>query len=573
MTEQKGLNYMKIKWKIVFAAMLAILSFIVITNLYFKRAVTDVVNDETESTLMNYSTLGLALLDSNYPGEWRLEGENLYKGELLINNNYDVIDKFTESTGILATIFANDTRIATTVMDDLGNRRVGTKAEEAVSEQVIQNKSDYLGVALVAGKKADTYYIPIKDKDGVIIGMWFVGIYNDDIATKINTAMISISGVLFIVLIIGCVFSYILGDSIARGFKRIKDSLENLEKGNLQIHFNDKIAKRKDEIGDITRSFINMQQQLIKTMSAIKEESNIIEVSTKILANNSDNVYNDVENISATTQELSAGMEETAASTQEMSATAAEIEREISNVSDKSQNGLVLADEIKQRAEQLKVVALDSQKNAVEIYDKANKKLKQSIDKTNAIEEIKTLSKTILNITSQTNLLALNAAIESARAGEAGKGFAVVANEIRVLAENSQQAVSKIESITVDVSSAVEELVVDSKNILDFVDNKVIGDYKFLVQTGEQYHDDALTIGSFVSEIKNSTTQLYESIQFIRNAVDEVTIATNEGATGSSEIAEKSTSIASKTSQVLEQVKAIEDSAIHLNDMIQFFQI
>ncbi|MDF2589483.1 MAG: methyl-accepting chemotaxis sensory transducer [Anaerocolumna sp.] len=563
---------MKIKWKIVIAAVLAILSFIVVTNLYFKHAVTNIVNDDTELTLKNYSTLGLELLDSNYPGDWRLDGTNLYKGDTLINNNFDVIDKFSESTGILATIFANDTRVSTTVKDDSGNRKVGSQAESLVSDQVIKNNTEYIGEALVAGKKADTYYIPIEDKDGAIIGMWFVGIYNEDIAAKINKEMVSISGILFVILIIGCIFSYILGDGISKGFKRIKEDLEKLEKGNLQIHFNEKISKRKDEVGDITRSFINMQQQLQNTMSSIKEESSNIEVSTKILANNADNVYNDVENISATTQELSAGMEETAASTQEMSATAAEIEKEISNVADKSKNGLDLADEIKRRAEQLKEVALDSQKNAVEIYDKANKDLKQSIDKTSAIEEIKSLSKTILNITSQTNLLALNAAIESARAGEAGKGFAVVANEIRILADNSWEAVSKIEAITSDVSNAVEELVVAAKNILDFVDNKVIGDYKVLVRTGEQYHDDASSIEAFVSEIKNSTTQLYESIQFIRNAIDEVTIATNEGATGSSEIAEKSTSIASKTSQVLEQVKANKDSAVHLNEMIQFFK-
>lgn len=563
---------MKIKWKIVIAAVLAILSFIVVTNLYFKHAVTNIVNDDTELTLKNYSTLGLELLDSNYPGDWRLDGTNLYKGDTLINNNFDVIDKFSESTGILATIFANDTRVSTTVKDDSGNRKVGSQAESLVSDQVIKNNTEYIGEALVAGKKADTYYIPIEDKDGAIIGMWFVGIYNEDIAAKINKEMVSISGILFVILIIGCIFSYILGDGISKGFKRIKEDLEKLEKGNLQIHFNEKISKRKDVVGDITRSFINMQQQLQNTMSSIKEESSNIEVSTKILANNADNVYNDVENISATTQELSAGMEETAASTQEMSATAAEIEKEISNVADKSKNGLDLADEIKRRAEQLKEVALDSQKNAVEIYDKANKDLKQSIDKTSAIEEIKSLSKTILNITSQTNLLALNAAIESARAGEAGKGFAVVANEIRILADNSWEAVSKIEAITSDVSNAVEELVVAAKNILDFVDNKVIGDYKVLVRTGEQYHDDASSIEAFVSEIKNSTTQLYESIQFIRNAIDEVTIATNEGATGSSEIAEKSTSIASKTSQVLEQVKANKDSAVHLNEMIQFFK-
>jgi len=266
-------------------------------------------------------------------------------------------------------------------------------------------------------------------------------------------------------------------------------------------------------------------------------------------------------------------MEETAASTQEMNATAVEIEIEIGIVADKSTNGQEIVGEIKNRAEELKKTSLESQKAAIDIYEIANKNLRESIEKTHAIEEIKILSKTILNITSQTNLLALNAAIEAARAGEAGKGFAVVASEIRVLAENSQSAVSKIESISNEVSSAVEALVIDAKRILEFVDNKVIADYKVLVQTGEQYNEDANTVQSMVAEIQSSTVHLFESIKYIRQAIDEVTTATGEGASGSTDIAEKSTSISFKTNEVLIQANSNKDSAASLNEMVKFFQV
>ncbi len=100
--------------------------------------------------------------------------------------------------------------------------------------------------------------------------------------------------------------------------------------------------------------------------------------------------------------------------------------------------------------------------------------MRESIEKTNAIEEIKELSQTIMAITSQTNLLALNAAIEAARAGEAGKGFAVVADEIRKLAEDSKQAVSRINDITENVSDAVISMVQDSEELLGFVDTQVL---------------------------------------------------------------------------------------------------
>jgi methyl-accepting chemotaxis protein len=256
-----------------------------------------------------------------------------------------------------------------------------------------------------------------------------------------------------------------------------------------------------------------------------------------------------------------------------MNATSLTIEEEIGHVSDKAVNGQEIALEIKKRAGNLKEVALSSQKSAIEIYDNANKKMRQSIEKAAAIEEIKTLSQTILAITAQTNLLALNASIESARAGEAGKGFAVVAHEIGTLAQNSKNAVSKIEEITNMISAAVDDIVKDSELLLEFVDTKVIKDYDIMVQTGEQYNQDAGTVESMVTDIKNSSVQLNDSIHYIIQAVNEVTLATTEGSKGSTDIAEKSSSIFLKTNQVLEQANKNKEIASHLNEMVQFFKL
>ena len=66
------------------------------------------------------------LLEQKYPGEWKLEGDKLYKGDLLLNGKNEIPDHITELTGATATIFADDTRVATSVRLENGERATGT---------------------------------------------------------------------------------------------------------------------------------------------------------------------------------------------------------------------------------------------------------------------------------------------------------------------------------------------------------------------------------------------------------------------------------------------------------------
>lgn len=566
-------NTMKIKHKISIAAAVILLCFIVIAGIFFRMTVKSVVLNEIDDRLANNSAVGLLLLDSEVPGQWHLDGDKLYKGDTLMNDNTELLDKLADETGVMFTLFAEDTRAATTVKDDKGSRVTGTKAADNVVQTVIKDKKVYSGKAVIMKKEAYTYYTPILDENNKVVGMWFNGIFTQNIDKQLLHSSIYIIIILGIMLLAGLVISYILGHIISKGFVKIKESMGKIEEGDLTGIFSDKQILRRDESGDINRSFMKMQQNIVRTLENIHLESGKIKESIDGMVSSSNEVYDDIENISATTEELSAGMEETAASVQEISNTAVDIEGEIITVAEKLEHGLTVSGQIKGRADGLKQSALGSQHTAVTAYDAANKKLRNSIEKTKAIEEIRSLSQTILSITSQTNLLALNASIESARAGEAGKGFAVVAEQIRVLAENSKSAVSRIESITGLVAEAVEELVLDSQNILSFVDNQVIKDYENTVHIGEQYDMDATTIEEMVSEIKNSTEKLKQSIQYIRTAIEEVSLATNEGAKGASDIAEKSSSIAEMTSEVLDQARANEKSAETLNKLIAFFKV
>lgn len=564
---------MKIKWKVTILINTFLLILIISTCILINTKNTKLLEDDASEELKSSSALGLELLDAKYPGDWSLDGDILYKGTTKINDDSEIVDMIGKNINLLITVFAGNTRVSTTVRDDNSNRMTGTQASEAVQSSVLNCGKTYSGKALVGSKKAYTYYVPLCDKDGKVIGMWFVGKYTQLVNDKVNKATLSIFAFMFIFLVFGVSFAFIISYYATTAYSTIGKNLERLENGDFNIRFDSRELSRKDELGAISNSFRNMQEKIKSIILSIKASSDGIRDSSGLLAEQTDNVYQHVENISATTQELSASMEETAASTEEMDAASVSIEEEIGRVHVKAEHGRTIASEIKQRAQGLKTTALNSQKTASQIYENTNKNLRQSIEKASAINEIRSLSKTILDITAQTNLLALNASIESARAGEAGKGFSVVASEITKLAHDSKNAVSQIDSISNDISASVEDMIKASKLLLEFMDTKVIKDYDILVETGEQYNTDAETVEQMVTEISNSAAHLNESVHYIRKAIDEVTIASQEGAKGTSDIAEKSSSIYQKTNEVLEQANHNKKIASQLIDLVQFFKI
>ena len=90
--------------------------------------------------------LGYEIIDLKFPGQWELRGDQLYKGETLINNNNQLVDQIGElSQGNIVTIFAVETRVATNVQEN-GNRAVGTSVSTEVKEKVF-NGQRFTGAA------------------------------------------------------------------------------------------------------------------------------------------------------------------------------------------------------------------------------------------------------------------------------------------------------------------------------------------------------------------------------------------------------------------------------------------
>ena len=178
-----------------------------------------------------------------------------------------------------------------------------------------------------------------------------------------------------------------------------------------------------------------------------------------------------------------------------------------------------------------------------------------------------------MQITSQTNLLALNAAIEAARAGEAGKGFAVVADEIRKLAEDSKVAVTEIKKVTQLIVASVGNLVENSGDILKFIEEKVVNDYKMFVQTSVQYDQDAIHFKDISTDLSATTEELLASIQNMVKAIEEITSSNSEAAKGTQNIAEKSGTVTEKASNVSSEADRVKNSSEKLILLLSKFKV
>jgi len=329
--------------------------------------------------------------------------------------------------------------------------------------------------------------------------------------------------------------------------------------------------KTKDEINQLAISinkFIGNIRGIIENVShySAGTDNLVAEVQTNMLS-----LSSTIEDISATTEELSAGMEETAASSEEMTSSAMEIENTVHAIASKTAEGAEKVNEISLRAADVKSHIRLSQEETYNLLEEVNGKLRLSIEESKIVQQINVLSESIMQITNQTNLLALNAAIEAARAGEAGKGFSVVAEEIRKLAEESKNAVEEIQGITAKVTLSVDNLAVNSRSLLTFMDTNVRNDYTSFLDIMEKYSEDASFVDTLVKNFYQAASNLSENVGHMLETIDGVSAAASEGAEGTAEIANKVTDINSMSAEVLNKVNDSRNNMQRLQQEISKF--
>lgn len=333
------------------------------------------------------------------------------------------------------------------------------------------------------------------------------------------------------------------------------------------------LYSRKDEFGVMAGRLRGMRKSLRNIVESI-------DVAGKSISGNVDNLQKITYEVnklcadnSATTQQLAAGMEETSASTKSITENINSIQHEAQDIEALCVEGTSMSADIMKRASDLRATTEQASARTIDMFNQVKTKSNLAVDAAKAVDKISELTGTIMEISSQTRMLSLNASIEAARAGEAGRGFAIVAKEIGNLSNQTTTAVSSITGIVGEVNDAVNNMADCLADIIRFLEENVLNDYKDFGSVSDRYRDDADGFKSSMSEIRDSIANLNSSIATVVEAIESINSTVAESAGGVSDIASKTTDIVSQTGGTTDKVDECRKYVKQLENIIEQFTL
>jgi methyl-accepting chemotaxis protein len=295
--------------------------------------------------------------------------------------------------------------------------------------------------------------------------------------------------------------------------------------------------------------------------------------------------------VSAASQQMASTSEEAGRAVSEIAHAVGDVaagaERQVSSVESVRIVIEEVAQATRQSADQLSATgeaakqATDIAQNGIQAAEKASEAMAAVAEATGAASEriselgekserIGGIVATITGIAEQTNLLALNAAIEAARAGEQGRGFAVVAEEVRKLAEDSQQAAALIEGLIGEIQAethkAVEAVELGAQRTEDGVQtvNEARGRF-------EDIGGSVSDMNERIHEVTTAMEQITASTQGILESVSDVASVAEENSASSEEVSASTQQTAASTEEISSTAQSLAGTAEHLDEIVGQF--
>lgn len=371
-----------------------------------------------------------------------------------------------------------------------------------------------------------------------------------NVLTQIGGIVGGISLVLISVIVL------LLATRISRPISLAVEKMKQVAGGDLTSTIDQQFNIK--EISDLRDSINTMIDDISNSVIEIRGVSSEVGVKAEEMSSASEESTAAIEEVTSLTGKTSASTQETASTVEETNASAEE-------VSNGAQSAAQAASEAGNNAVQISTAANEGGKAVEEMVglitnvESASRSVGRAVnDLAESVSGVSSFVEIITQIADQTNLLALNAAIEAARAGDAGRGFAVVAEEVRKLAEESNEAATKVGKIIEEISRKTDNALQDHVESGEHV---------------EQLVQKADLTRQVIQDVVSKVVMITDSIQTIAATTEEQSASTEEMTAAMENISKSTQEVAQNVEDINasmeEQAKVAEAIALDAEELVK----
>lgn len=444
--------------------------------------------------------------------------------DFLMRKDIKYIDKFNNNFLIFA--------------DDLKSSNIDESTKAQLLKHIDAYKKDFLQLVSLTEKKG------LDSKKGILGTMRQTVHKSEEIletahlkikenvkntSASIQTVNLIVS-LLIAIFVIG--FTFFISRTVSRSLSGFVKTLQDIcHSGNLMLRVEDKGTDEIAQVGTILNKMLADFQLIIQKLHATSSD---LSTYSQQFSSIRENTFSSVEKQQVETEQVSTAMTE-------MTSTALNVAQNTTDTAKASQQANSVATEGKSIVDS----SINSTQILEQVINNASSVIQQLGEDSNSIGSILDV---IRGIAEQTNLLALNAAIEAARAGEQGRGFAVVADEVRTLAQKTQESISEIETMISSLQNgsdrAIEAISKGKEGVTDNVSqiglagntlNTIVTELNLINQMSQE-NAAATKEQSVVAEevntnvvaIKDIGSQIVDNIEQLKESSDKMNVLSND---------------------------------------------